>query len=133
MNRIFSLTALALSLLFLVGCGGPSVKTVPVRGKVTVKGQPVNDGNVTLVPASGSDAKGVLSAGQIKNGEYTIYTAGKEGAPEGQYKVTVTTSMVPTGGKGPPQAPFNAKYTNAMNTPLQLKVPSSSYDLTLDP
>jgi predicted small lipoprotein YifL len=134
MKRLFSPLALAglFVLVVLAGCGKPGPKTVPVQGKVTVGDQPVQEGNVSFIPASATEAKAGMSAGQIKNGEYTIYTSGKEGAPEGKYKVTVTPSMVPTGGKGPPTAPFNKKYRDVQSTPLTIDVPSASYDLKLD-
>jgi hypothetical protein len=135
MKRLISLPALCLALLVLSagsGCGDKtSVKVVPVHGKVTVDGQPVTEGNVSLLPASGTESKAGMSAGQIKNGEYVIYTGGKEGAPEGQYKVTVTPPMMPSAGGGPPKTPFNSNYSNASKTPLTLKVPADNYDLKL--
>jgi hypothetical protein len=136
MKRLISRPALGLVLLVLLtglGCkGGTNVKTVPVRGKVTVGNETVSEGNVTLVPASAGDEKGVLSAGQIKNGEYVIYSGGKEGAPEGSYNVTVTPPMMPSQGGGMPKTPFNSKYSDAKKTPLKLTVPSASYDLKLE-
>jgi len=133
MRRLISLPLLALALVILpavLGCGGPTVKTVPVSGKVTVGGQPAPDGNVSFVPVSAGDSKVGAPAGQIKNGEYTVSTAGKPGAPEGKYKVTVHGSMVPTGGK--PPASFNRIYSDAKTTPLTIDVPSSNYDLKLE-
>ena len=108
------------------------MKLTPVRGKVTLAdGKAVQEGNVTFIPVKGSEAKAGLSAGQIKNGEYTLYTDGKVGAPEGQYKVTVTPPMMPTGGKEAPTTTFDRKYSDQATTPLMLHVPSNSYDLKL--
>jgi len=130
MKRLISLPALCLALLVLwagSGCGDKkSVKVVPVRGKVTAGGEPVPDGNVSFIPVTASEAKAGASSGQIKNGEYVIYTEGKEGAPEGQYKVMVTPPMMPSAGGGPPKTPFNKKYSDASKTPLLLHVPSNS-------
>jgi hypothetical protein len=136
MKRLISFPTLCLAMLVLSaavsGCGDKtSVKTVPVRGKVTVGNEPVAEGNVSLIPTS-KDAKSGMSAGQIKNGEYVIYTGGKEGAPEGQYKVTVTPSMMPSSGGGAPKTPFNSKYSDVNKTTLTLTVPSANYDLKLD-
>jgi hypothetical protein len=136
MKRLISRPALGLVLLVLLtgfGCKeGKNVKLVPVRGKVMVGTETVAEGNVTLVPSSAGDEKGVLSAGQIKNGEYVIYSGGKEGAPEGNYKVTVTPPMMPTQGGGMPKTPFNSKYSDAKKTTLTLTVPSANYDLKLE-
>src|SRR5438045_3467653 len=98
----------------LAGCdNSPKLPPMaPVSGKVTMDSKPVTSGNVSLLPQS-TDNKAGLSAGQIgEDGSYTIFTAGKEGAPLGKYKVTVTPSMVPqSGAGGMPKATFNQKYS----------------------
>jgi len=125
---------LGVLVLSLPGCGS-SVKVSPVRGKVTADGAPVTSGQVSYIPTS-ADQKGGMSAGQItSSGEYTIYTAGKEGAPLGTYKVTVTASMVPGGGKSMPTTPYSNKYSTAATTPLTIEVVANpepgKYDLKL--
>ena len=132
-----------LGAVLAAGCGGSSVKLVPVKGKVTVGGQPVTSGQVSYLPATegeGVNAKaatGSLPAlGQIdSNGEYTLFTNGKEGAQPGKYKVTVTPSMVPTGGTTAPTTPYNSKFSDTKNTPLSKEVSSGAaagtYDLKL--
>jgi len=123
--------------LLVVGCGKSSIKVEPVRGKVTVDGQPVTSGQVSLLPTTQDKDTGNLSAGTIDtSGEYKIFTAGKEGAPAGKYKVTVTPSMVPmTGATTAPTTPFNAKYRDAKTTPLEINVVANpaagAYDLKL--
>ena len=124
-----------LSAAILSGCG-PSVAVAPVKGKVTVGDQPVTSGQVSYLP-EGKEDKAGLSAGQIgSDGGYTIYTAGKAGAPPGKYKVTVTPSMVPTqGATKMPTTPFNAKYMDPQKTPLSIEVTTNpapgAYDLKL--
>jgi hypothetical protein len=125
------------------GCGGSSVKIVPVSGKVTVGGQPVTSGQVSYLPVTegeGVNAKaapGSLPAsGQIdSNGEYKLFTNGKEGAVAGKYKVTVTPSMVPTGGTKAPTTPYHSKYSDVKQTPLTKEVSAGAaagtYDLKL--
>jgi hypothetical protein len=130
MNRISSLLGLLL-LIGLAGCTG-GVKTTTVSGKVTVDGQPVTEGNVSFLPV-GKETKAGLCVGQIDSGgNYKIFTDGKEGAPEGKYKVTVTRSMMPSSGTTKPSTPFNSKYSNVNTTPLTIDVPSGNYDLKLD-
>jgi len=128
--------AVFLGAYLVAGCGHKmSVGTVPVSGKVTVGDEPVTAGQVSFMPATDTGTADV-SAGQIEStGEYKIFTGGKEGAPVGKYKVTVTPSMVPTGGNKAPTTSYNAKYTNPRSTDLFIEVVSSpspgAYDLKL--
>jgi hypothetical protein len=141
MNRLlYPLRAGVVALLLvplLYGCGD-SIKTVPIRGKVTVGDEPVTSGNVSYVPLDTSKAAKEMSVGPIdSNGEYTIHTGGKSGAPPGKYKVVVSPSMVPTpGAKTKPTVPFNAKYSKGDTTPLEKEVksdaPAGHYDLKLE-
>jgi hypothetical protein len=118
------------------GCG-PSVKLVPVSGKVSVDGQPLTAGQVSLVPQTESkDQKTAgLSAGTIdSSGNYKIMTNGKDGAPLGKYKVVVAPSMMPSEA-GKIRMDFNSRYSDPKNTDLQYEVvanPSATqYDLSL--
>jgi hypothetical protein len=139
MSRLLSASWMGLLLLCGVTLGAgckPEVKVEPVSGKVTVAGQPLTSGQVSLIPADKEGGGAGMSAGTIdETGTYTIYTAGKAGAPPGDYKVTVTPSMaMPTEGGKKPTMPFNTMYGDPRQTPLTLKVPSSApgaYDLKL--
>lgn len=118
-----------------VGCKGSTEKMAPVSGKVTVAGQPLSSGSVTLIPTSG-ESKAGLMAGQIdSSGTYTIHTGGKDGAPLGKYKVKVDPSMVPSGDGKPPVAGFSHKYQDSQQTPLTIEVVENAtpgaYDLKL--
>src|SRR5262249_47603539 len=75
------------------GCGDPSGvgRTVPVAGKVTVDGRPVKAGTVSFRP---DKSKGNTNAhepyGEIDSeGNYTLFTGTKKGAPVGWYRVAV--------------------------------------------
>jgi hypothetical protein len=120
----------------------------PVSGKVTIDDQPVTGGQVSFIPdiphPNDEGAKGQplppsagMSAGQIdSSGNFTIYTAGKAGAPLGKYKVTVTPSMVPMGDASKaPQTAYNAMFSDSQKTPLRKEVVASpspgTYDLKL--
>jgi hypothetical protein len=72
------------------GCGG-GPKLHPVQGKVTLQdGTPVKYGHVILhADASKGNASKEVSQGTIRNGDYTIMTGGREGAPPGSYKVSI--------------------------------------------
>ena len=130
------------------GCSSKKLPPMaPVSGKVTVGGQPLTSGQVSLVPDVGIPRPGKekqnvtptvgVSAGQINSdGTYTIFTARKEGAPPGQYKFTVTPSTMPVGdGKAAPARDFNQVYSDSRNTPLKFEVVDNPgpgrYDLKL--
>jgi predicted small lipoprotein YifL len=149
MKRMFSSRSVLLVLVAVcsvAGCGKQLPPMAPVSGKVTVGGQPLTSGQVAFLPDLGAPsdaAKGGgeqtvgLSAGQISSdGTYKIFTAGKEGAPAGKYKVTVTPSMVPMGdAKTAPQTAIKQVYQNPQMTPLRFEViatpEAGRYDLKL--
>jgi hypothetical protein len=133
-----------------LGCGQKDVPLVPVSGKVTVDGQPLTSGSVSLVPdvprgnegAQAADKMTMpsLSGGKIgPDGTYKIYTGGKEGAPLGKYKVRIVPSQTETkpdkDAKEAPDIGYNKKYTDANKTPLRYEVVASpkpgAYDLKL--
>jgi len=99
-------TRLGLSVLFLagvsliVGCGGDGKKLYPVEGTVTVDGNTVEGAMVLFVAGDGSTSSGLTSA----TGKFRLLTDGKEGAPAGTYKVSVTktvTTALDTGESQP--------------------------------
>jgi hypothetical protein len=81
---------LATALLVLGGCGRKAEPLVPVRGKLTVKGQPLFAGTVVFYP---DRENGNLTAGEprgfIEQGIYELYSDDAEGAPPGRYKVAM--------------------------------------------
>jgi len=127
-------------LCVLTSCkeNGPAIgTTAPVSGKITVDGQPLTEGQVSFLPFDeGIQTGGGTAAGKIDpSGGYKIFTAGKDGAPLGRYKVTVTPSMVPTGDNKMPVTPFNQKYTDYKKTTIVVEVVSNpapgAYDFKL--
>jgi hypothetical protein len=107
---------LTVALIALVVAGGcsqkPSIKTVPVSGKVTLDGQPLSGVNVTFVPATGESsgltkpsATGVTGA----DGSYKLVTMASgsnivNGAPPGSYKVMITKQVAQSAAPGAPMA-----------------------------
>jgi predicted small lipoprotein YifL len=138
MIRAFSFACAALCLAALVGCGNKGGKNnVPVSGKVTVDGDPVTSGQVSFLPFDQGAGPAEMTAGTIDpSGGYKVFTGGKEGAPPGRYKVTVTPSMVPQKDSNTmPMMPFDRTYADPSKTKLFVEVkadaPPSSYDLKL--
>jgi hypothetical protein len=130
-----SLLVFLVACVAFTGCGsGP--KLYPVKGKVLLQdGSELKAGTVTFIPDAGRGnkvAKGPV--GSIgKDGAYTVSTDGKEGAPLGFYKVTVTTQMPgmdagPVDPSKPPTLPnmgggdVNKAFSAADTTPLSVEV-----------
>ena len=86
---------LVLSLLFgcfslvILGCGPPTIKTVPVTGKVTLDGTPVPEAVVTFIPEQGPLAQGKTDAGGAFTLSLTVGERPPAGAVPGNYKITV--------------------------------------------
>ena len=87
------------TLLFVVmavaGCGPDGPRTYPIKGTVTFDGQPVEDGQIVLIPSE----KGLTpDAGPIKDGKFSFV------AREGRKQVRIeATRAIP--GKTVPLAP----------------------------
>lgn len=70
-NCVWQIGAALVSVLFLAGCGaGSGPERAEVRGKVTFKGQPVEDGTIAFIPTG--ETTGPSAGGKIENGEYVI-------------------------------------------------------------
>lgn len=83
-----------MGIVLAIGCGDTTglAKRYPVSGKVTYKGQPVEKGRISFIPAT-ADAN--PATGQIENGQYTLTTlTPNDGAIPGKYKVTVLAQEI---------------------------------------
>jgi len=129
--------ALLFTILPLAGCGksdGPRVPVFPVSGKVTVDGLPAEGAQVVLHPASNSTSHGVSSQGIVeRDGAFqtTVYEAG-DGAPAGDYVVTVQWFNVLTGSDGAGARGPNViprEYSNPTTSPIKVTVSSSPNEL----
>src|SRR5262245_3096245 len=84
-----------LFLLPVLGClscsGADSLN--PVQGKLLYKGQPMIGALVTFHPKGANDVTTVRPTGLVEpDGTFTLMTGTKEGAPAGDYVVTVIWS-----------------------------------------
>ena len=116
---------LAASLLLLSGCGSGSGRPqlATVRGKVYLKGQPIEKAKIMFLPVGG----GQSSEGESNpSGEYELFfRAGEPGAQIGKHKVTISTFIPPevddlgtkTGGRA---EVFPSQYNS--NTTLEKEV-----------
>jgi len=141
-TRRFFLLVLVLGGLtgLIAGCdSGPTLG--PVTGRVTVNGKPLTAGWVNFKPDKAKGNKfGGEAIGEINaQGEYTLETLGKKGAPLGKYKVTVsaTTATTPDNTTAKPKSLINTTYMHPDTTPLEVEVvtqpAAGAYDLKLTP
>jgi hypothetical protein len=72
--------------VLLAGCGDSTGGRQAISGTVTLKGQPLNDGTITFIPASA----GATQAGAtISKGAFQIAKA--QGLQPGKYKVSINS------------------------------------------
>lgn len=113
---------------FLAGCGsgGPPIeKTYPVKGKITLDGQPFGPARLSLQPKNtgSKDAAGeVDAAGNIT---VTTYNAG-DGAPAGTF-----TAYIPPGGNNSGK-PIPGVYESPTESPLRVTISEKGGDFTLE-
>ncbi len=84
--RTFSLTALAVALIGLAGCGGSDL--VPVSGVVMLDGTPLANANISFSP---DDPGGLVATGQTDDsGRFRLKSNGTDdGVRPGKYRVLV--------------------------------------------
>lgn len=129
--RLFALFAIV-----VVGCSKESDRnagTVPVSGKVTYNGQPLEGATVTfisdtgLTPGAGmSGADGAYSL-RLKPGSYTATVSKLTGTVADTGNITMEEAMAANTGKPPddPKETLPAKYQSPTDSPLKFDVKQS--------
>ncbi len=113
--------------MMLAGCADDGPKLVPVAGRVTLDGQPLSNGSVTLRPEAG-DSNWEQPTGSIDaDGKYVVYTQRKPGAPPGKYRVVIfaTAATKDASGAAHPGLPKSivpAIFSDPKQTPLEIVV-----------
>lgn len=79
---------LVLVAIGVAGCGNSGPSFYPVKGKVTLNGEPLKSANVMFQPDNGPPATGTTN----DSGEYTLTTGGKPGAIAGNHKVSISAA-----------------------------------------
>lgn len=76
----------SVSFVALCGCGRGSTPLAPAKGVITLEGAPLVGGTVTFATVSGQVAMGTTN----DQGEFTLKTGDRAGAPVGECKVSVS-------------------------------------------
>jgi hypothetical protein len=132
--RSFPLRAFSFPVIFFLllpaGCGDASGvgKTVPVNGRVTLDGKALPPARTVILfkPDAGRgntspfEPTGTVDA----QGNYTLVTSGKKGAPPGWYKVVVTATVDRAAGEY--KGPRNHRPTPKSVLPARYGLPDSS-------
>ncbi len=134
---LFGLVICFGGLLLLPGCSGNRMPAefgppFPVQGKVTLGGKPLRGGIVRFFPLD-HDGRKLNPRGVINSeGNYTVSSYGKKGAPAGKYRVTVD----PGSDDKSMDLAVDAKYQNWQHSPLIVTVmqdaPAGAYDLNME-
>ncbi|HTU89685.1 MAG TPA: hypothetical protein VMF69_06270 [Gemmataceae bacterium] len=123
---------LGASLLLLGSCAKSDHKPVyPVRGQVFYKGKPTTGALIVLHEINALTSQEVRPHSQVdENGDFVLSTyAAKDGAPAGDYVVTVDwRQLIPgRGGTGPNLLP--SEYGESRRSPLRATVRAESNTL----
>lgn len=147
LGRLRLLPLATLAVILISGCGDSGVgPTFPVAGKVTLQNEPLTAKNTIIMfkpDASRGNSSPFTPTGTVDaEGNYTLKTKGKNGAPPGWYKVVVTArDETPTEHpKSPKHRPvarslLPARYGQDKTTDLSIEVVENpapgAYDLKL--
>jgi hypothetical protein len=131
---------LALGVLVALASAGCSrgPKLVPVKGKLSVKGQPLPAGLVVYLPDAEKGHAGAkeLRARSDQDGAYELSTDGQPGVPPGWYRVTVWAMKEPNAAR-PPEWLAHPRYSDPKTSGLTVEVkegaPPGTYDFDLVP
>lgn len=130
-RSVFALAAFALSTA-LAGCGSKGPTLYPVTGKVTAAdGKPLEHATVVFHPVDSSDPNAVKPRGKVgADGTFTLTThAAGDGAPPGEYRVTVEQWLSTGKGDEPATNRLPAKYAKPDQSGLTATVDAAPTEL----
>jgi hypothetical protein len=134
-TRVFVWGLLPGLVALCAGCGGSGL--VPAAGKVTYKGNPIKGAIVIFHPKDATIHSKRPSAITDADGAFSLTTGAEEGAPPGEYEVTVVWRKEPDAGtkkkaistdSTPPDLPdeLQGKYADPATSKLKATVNSTA-------
>lgn len=141
MRRLRLITTVVL-FLGLVGCGD-GLKRVPVQGKITAGGQPVDGATIQFLPLGTTKGEGGIGRSD-RDGNFTLIGSrgGAEGVVPGEYRVSVGRLIARDGTPLPADATeadnpgaresVPMPYSSLDSTPLKATVPEAGGTVTID-
>ena len=148
MRQIVRVFVGLLLLAVLLGCMSKRTRSGAVSGKITYKGQPVNDAALLLYPSSGgpeanpitmsADGEGNFRITDVPPGEYTIVVEGSEGVDNEAplLKMLPPDKQAEMKAKMAPQAspktiPFPKRYKDRKMTDLKCTITDKDQPMDL--
>jgi hypothetical protein len=148
MRRIVTI---AVGILLLVGCGPKNPRGGVLSGKITYKGQPVNDAAIVLYPPNQTNQydpmggqilvpvthEGEFLLKDVPPGDYKVVVQGSEGSSEASLKDVPPEKRAEAKEKldkmvRPKTIPFPDKYKLLQKTDLHVTIKSGEQKLDLE-
>jgi hypothetical protein len=131
LKKRFTILALLPLLAVLAGCGSSQdpnqLPVYPVKGQLAFRGKPAAGAFVVLHPKAATNIKVVPPRGQVReDGTFSLTTySANDGAPAGEYKVTVELHGIVKQAngdfsRGPNLVP--KQYSNPKTSPLTVQI-----------
>jgi hypothetical protein len=117
--------------LACISCGSNQKPVYPVQGQVNFEGRPLPSAYVVFHPIGGSDGDSVRPVGQgDKAGSFNLTTYTKhDGAPAGQYAVTVEYRPPPLDDGKPLKNILPARYAKPGSSGLSVEIVEGNNEL----
>ena len=129
-------------LVGLMGCGD-GLRRVPVQGKITAQGTPLDNATIQFIPTGTTKGEGGIGRSDAR-GNFTLIgsRAGDKGVVPGEYKVRVSRLIAADGSPLPPDArdaenpgakeSVPEPFASVDGTTLKATVPDEGGPLTID-
>jgi hypothetical protein len=137
--------ALAVLVWAAAGCGGGEL--VSVKGKITLKGVPLESASIHFIPTGATKGEGGMARSD-KDGNYTLIDSRshQKGIAPGEYKIWVSRWVLADGSLIGPDTPLSAgggnlievkeslprPYSSRADTPLHYTVPTAGGVVDID-
>jgi hypothetical protein len=132
LRRLIALHALALAACLCSSCGNGQKPVYPVHGRVLYNGKPAEHAIVVFHPRDEAEGEPVKPRGKVgADGSFTLTTyQGNDGAPVGEYRVTVELWLSSARGDEGPTSRLPPRYARPETSGLTATINAGSTELT---